>query len=154
MFWSGTWSIVEIQPSAVADDTDLIDLPQGKERATNVLGLANVVAAESKNKEAANLFLAYLGGEEAQRVQGELGAANPAFIGTGDSFIDFVPEWNLKVFVDSVDYAKAYPVSHNTAAWNALEAELLPAAFSGERPVADVAKDLAAQMDAALADEK
>lgn len=154
MFWSGTWSIVEIQQSAVSDDTDLIDLPQGKERATNVLGLANVVAADSKNKAAANLFLAYLGGEEAQRVQGEMGAANPAFIGAGDAFIDFVPEWNLKVFVDSVDYAQAYPVSHNTAAWNRLEGELLPPAFAGEKPVAEVAKDLAAQMDAALAEEK
>jgi multiple sugar transport system substrate-binding protein len=154
MFWSGTWSIVEIQASEVGADTDLIDLPSGEDRATNVLGLANVVSSESPNIDAANLFAAYLGSEEAQRVQGEMGAANPAFIGTGDSFIDFVPEWNLEVFVESVDYAKAYPVSRNTAAWNALEGELLPQAFSGERPVKDVAQELADKMDELLADER
>lgn len=154
MFWSGTWSIVEIQQSAVGADTDLIDLPRGKERATSVLGLANVVAADSKNKAAANLFLTYLGGEQAQRVEGEMGAANPAFIGAGDSFTDFVPEWNLKVFVDAVDYSRPYPVSFNTAAWNRLEGELLPPAFSGERPVAEAAAELAAKMDEALAAEQ
>jgi multiple sugar transport system substrate-binding protein len=51
------------------------------------------------------------------------------------------------------NYAVAYPVSKNTQAWNELETNLLPAAFSGEKPVADVAKDLATQMDAILAAE-
>jgi multiple sugar transport system substrate-binding protein len=153
MYWSGTWSIAEVQASDVAADTDLIDLPTGEVQATNVLGLANVISAESKNPDAAAAFAAYLGSEEAQRTQGALGAANPAFIGAGDSFIDFVPEWNLEVFVDSVDYARAYPVSRNTAEWNALEGELLAQAFSGERPVADVAKELASRMDELLAAE-
>jgi len=153
MFWSGTWSIAEVQASDVAGTTDLIDLPRGTEQANNVLGLANVISAESKNPVAAEAFAAYLGSEEAQRVQGEMGAANPAFIGAGDSFIDFVPDWNLEVFVDAVDYARAYPVSRNTAAWNALEGELLPQAFSSERPVAEVAEELATKMDELLAAE-
>lgn len=64
-----------------------------------------------------------------------------------------MPKANLQVFLDAVDYAKPLPVSANTAAWNTLETKLLPDAFTGSKPVADVTADLASQMDAALAKE-
>jgi multiple sugar transport system substrate-binding protein len=77
----------------------------------------------------------------------------PAFTGTQDAFTKSMPDAGLQVFLDAVSYAKPLPVSADTAAWNAFEAKLLPEAFSGAKPVADVTADLASQMDAALAKE-
>ena len=74
-------------------------------------------------------------------------------MGTQDAFTQSMPDANLQVFLDAVSYAKPLPISKNTAAWNALETKLLPAAFDGSQPVVEVLKDLASQMNAALAKE-
>ncbi|MFE6968106.1 ABC transporter substrate-binding protein [Isoptericola sp. NPDC057653] len=155
MFWSGNWSVAEMKDSPNKDDFGTVRLPEGPERrATVIHGLANVVAADSENKEAANAFLAYLGSEEAQRTQAEMGAANPAYTGTQQAFVDSVPSFGIDVFLQSADEMSfPYPISKNTAAWNALENELLPQAFSGDRPVEEVAKELADAMNEELAKE-
>lgn len=154
MIWTGTWSVSLFKESEFAADFDVTHLPQGKQRATVIHGLANVVAANSPNKEAALAFAAYMGSEEAQLTQATMGAANPAFIGTNGAFVDSVPGWNLQSFIDSAeDYAVAYPVSKDTQRWNEQETALLPAAFSGERPVAEVAGELATKMNEILAAE-
>ncbi len=155
MFWSGNWSVAEMKDSKHKDDFGTVRLPEGPEqRATVIHGVANVVAADSENAEAANAFLAYLGSEEAQRTQAEMGAANPAYEGTQEAFVDSVPSFGIDVFLESADeMAFPYPISKNTAAWNALENELLPQAFSGERPVDEVAKELADGMNEELAKE-
>ncbi|MGH3586908.1 MAG: ABC transporter substrate-binding protein [Pseudonocardia sp.] len=155
MFWSGNWSVAEMKDSPNKDDFGTVRLPEGPEqRATVIHGLANVVAADSENKEAANAFLAYLGSEEAQRTQAEMGAANPAYTGTQQAFVDSEPGFGIDVFLESADeMAFPYPISKNTAAWNSLENELLPQAFSGKRPVEDVAKELADAMNEELAKE-
>ncbi|MFC8597755.1 ABC transporter substrate-binding protein [Isoptericola sp. NPDC057191] len=155
MFWSGNWSVGEMKDSPNKDDFGIVRLPKGPEqRATVIHGLANVVAADSEHQEAANAFLAYLGSEEAQRTQAEMGVANPAYTGTQQAFVDSVPSFGIQVFLDSADEMSfPYPISQNTAAWNALENELLPQAFSGERPVEEVAKELADSMNEELAKE-
>jgi multiple sugar transport system substrate-binding protein len=115
--------------------------------------VSNVVSAASKNKQAAQALQVFLAGKEAQQQQGDSGAVIPAYTGTQDAFTASMPDANLQVFLDGVDYAQPLPASKNSAVWNADETELLPQAFSGERPVADVAKELADKMDAALAKE-
>ena len=136
-----------------ADSVDVLPLPQGDEQATVIHGVSNVVAAASKNKQAAQAFQVFLASEEAQLQQGEFGSIIPAFDGTQESFTASMPQANLQVFIDALAYAQPLPVSANTAAWNALESELLPQAFSGERPVDEVTAELAEEMDAALAEE-
>jgi multiple sugar transport system substrate-binding protein len=116
-------------------------------------GLANVVAKDSKNKAAAQAFQNYLAGKQAALTQAKMGAANPAFNDTQKAFVDSAP-YDLNIFeTAATDYSFPYPISKNTAAWNKLENDLLPEAFDGKRPVADVAKELAKKMNAALADE-
>ncbi len=151
MYWGGSWLRPLVGESDVAATTQAFPLPTGKEQATVIHGVSNVVASASKNKQAAQALQVFLASEEAQQQQGDLGAVIPAFTGTQQSFVDSYPTMNLQVFLDALDYAKPLPVSENTAAWNALEVELLPDAFSGDKPVSDVAKDIAEQMNAALA---
>ena len=82
-----------------------------------------------------------------------MGAGNPAFNGTQQAFVDTGP-WDLNIFEKAAaDYSFPYPISKNTAAWNKAENDLLPDAFSGKKPVEEVAKELAKQMNADLAKE-
>ncbi|KFF58574.1 hypothetical protein JF66_17610 [Cryobacterium sp. MLB-32] len=153
-FWSGTWSVAELAAASNTMDLNVAPLPQDEKQATVIHGLANVVSANSSNKSAAQAFQAYLGGEEAQTLQAEMGAANPAFIGAGQAFIDSVDHFDLQVFIDEADnYAYPFPVSKDTAAWTTIENELLPQAFSGARSVEDVANELATRMNDELAKE-
>lgn len=153
-FWSGTWSVAELAAASNTDDLDVAPLPRGEKQATVIHGLANVVSATSAHKAAAQAFQTYLGSKEAQALQAEMGAANPAFNGTQQAFIDSVPHFNLQVFLDeAANYSYPYPISKDTAAWSTIENELLPQAFSGARPVAEVAQELATRMNEALAKE-
>ena len=153
-FWSGTWSVAELAAASNTLDLNVAPLPQDEKQATVIHGLANVVSAGSENKSAAQAFQAYLGTEEAQTLQAEMGAANPAFIGAGQAFLDSVEHFDLEVFIDEADnYAYPFPVSKDTAAWSTIENELLPQAFSGTRTVEDVADELATRMNEALAAE-
>jgi len=153
MFWSGTWVNAELLGSPVKDSIALAPLPKDERSATVIHGLANVVAKSSKNKPAAVAFQTYLAGKKAAEIQAQMGAANPAYNDTQEAFVKSAP-WDLNIFLtEAKDSSFPYPISKNTAAWNKLESDLLPDAFDGKRPVAEVAKELAEKMNAALAKE-
>lgn len=153
MYWGGSWFRAALQDSTFEKDITVLPLPKDKEQATVIHGVANVVAASSKNKEAAQALQVYLASKDAQQQQGDAGSIIPAYTGTQTAFTSSMPDADLQVFLDAVDYAKPLPVSNNTAAWNALETDLLPQAFSGAQPVDQVTDELAKKMDAALAEE-
>ncbi|MET1051611.1 MAG: sugar ABC transporter substrate-binding protein [Mycetocola sp.] len=153
MYWGGSWFRSALTDTDLAADITVLPLPAGDEQATVIHGVSNVVSAASENKQAAQAFQVFLASEEAQQQQGDAGAMIPAYTDTQDAFTASMPDANLQVFLDAVDYSQPLPVSNNSAAWNALETELLPQAFSGERPVEEVATELAEKMDAALAEE-
>lgn len=153
MYQGGSWFRAALIGNKIESDVIAVPLPQGADQATVIHGVSNVVAANSKNKAAAQALQAYLASKPAQQQQGDMGAVIPAFNATQQGFVKSMPNANLQVFLDELSYAKPLPISKNTAAWNALEAKYLPDAFSGTVPVATALKELAAQMDAALAKE-
>lgn len=153
MYIGGDWARSEIADSPIAKDVQVAPLPKGVERATVIHGVSNVVAAGSKNKQAAQALQVYLASKAAQQQQGDMGAVIPAFNGTQASFAKSMPGVDLQVFLDEVAYAKPLPVSKNTAAWNALEAKYLPGVFAGSSPVDSTLQALQSDMDKALAKE-
>jgi len=153
MYWGGSWARTEIADAPVAKDVTVVPLPVGTQQATVIHGVSNVVAASSKNQQAAQTLQVFLAGKEAQQQQGDMGAVIPAFTGTQQAFASSMKGVDLSVFLDAVSYAKPFPVSKNSAAWNALETSMLPDAFDGSKPVAEVAGDLATKMNALLAKE-
>lgn len=153
MYWGGSWFRSALLDSEFADDITVLPLPIGEEQATVIHGVANVVAANTDNLQAAQALQVFLASEQAQRQQGDSGAVIPAFSGTQGAFVESMPQADLQVFLDAVDYSQPLPVSNNSGVWNAYETEMLPQAFSGERPVAEVTEELAEKMDAALAEE-
>ena len=150
MLWSGSWSRTAVADSEFADVINVAALPHDEEQATVIHGVSNVVAASGKNKQAAQALQVFLASKEAQQQQGDMGAVIPAFTGTQQAFVDSAPNVNLQVFVDATEYARPYPVSANTAEWNAFETELLPDAFSGTVTVEEAAKSLAEKMNTVL----
>ncbi|MFP7762017.1 ABC transporter substrate-binding protein [Marisediminicola sp. LYQ134] len=153
MYWGGSWFRSALTDTALAEDVTVLPLPTGEQQATVIHGVANVVPSASENKQAAQALQVFLASEDAQQAQGDAGAVIPAFTDTQQAFTSSLPDANLGVFLDAVDYSMPLPVSNNSAAWNALETDLLPQAFSGQRPVADVATELSESMDSALAEE-
>ncbi|MCY1693426.1 ABC transporter substrate-binding protein [Curtobacterium sp. SL109] len=153
MYQGGSWFRSALIGTDIEKDVVAYPLPKGKEQATVIHGVSNVVAEASKNKGAAQALQAYMASKPAQQQQGDMGAIIPAYTGTQDAFTKTMPDADLQVFLDAVKYAKPLPVSKNTAAWNTLETNLLPSAFDGSKPVDQVAKELATKMDAALAKE-
>ncbi|MBT0769168.1 sugar ABC transporter substrate-binding protein [Kineosporia sp. J2-2] len=151
MYWGGSWFRSALSGTDIEDSITVLPLPRGARQATVIHGVANLVAANSRNKQAAHTLQAYLSGAQAQQQLGEAGSVIPAYDGTQRTFAESMPDANLQVFLDAVDYAVPLPVSADTAAWNTLETQLLPDAFSGAKPVAEVTADLASQMDAVLA---
>jgi multiple sugar transport system substrate-binding protein len=153
MYQGGDWARSEIAASPVAKDVQVAPLPKGVKRATVIHGVSNVVAANSKHKQAAQALQVYLASKAAQLQQGNLGAVIPAFNGTQTAFASSMSGVNLQVFLDEVKYSVPLPSSKNTAAWNTFETNLLPQAFSGQQPVDTVLKQLTTQMNGALAKE-
>ncbi|MGW9269109.1 extracellular solute-binding protein [Microbacterium sp. NPDC055599] len=133
---------------------DVTVLPQGAERATVINGIQNVGFAGTKHPEELKKFLLFLGGKEAAEIQAATGAVIPAYEGTQQAWVDSMPELNVQAFIEQVPDGVVYPVSADTAAWNALEDDYLPAAWNGTEPVEDVADRLATAMNDVLAKER
>ncbi len=154
MYQGGSWFRSALTGTDLEKDVVVYPLPTGKKQATVIHGVSNVVAEGSKDKAAAQALQVYLASKDAQQQQGDMGAIIPAYEGTQDAFTKTMPDADLQVFLDAVDYAEPLPVSKNTAAWNTLETNMLPGAFDGSTPVDEVAEQLAQKMDAALAKEQ
>lgn len=85
---------------------------------------------------------------------GSEGVVMPAYTGTAQQWVDANPTMDLgKALAAATTYAVPYPVSKRTAAWQALEAEHINAALTGEQPVDVAMKALASAMDEKLAAE-
>ncbi len=153
MYWGGSWDVAEFSTNEYTKDkVDVAPLPKGKQQATIIHGLANVVSAKSTHTAQAWEFVKFLGTKEAAEILGKHGPI-PAYNGTQGNWLQAHPQYHLQVFLDGLAYAVPYPVSKNTAAWQELETKYLTPAWNGQVDVAKAANDLAMAMNEALAKE-
>ncbi|MBO1332166.1 sugar ABC transporter substrate-binding protein [Streptomyces sp. VRA16 Mangrove soil] len=138
---------------AIKDHGGVTVLPKGRERATVIHGLANVISAKSRNKQAAWKFVDFMARRPAAEIQAKGGVTISSYEGTQDAWMKSMPEFDLKHFIDMLDYAVPYPSSRNTAVWEDQEYLLLGAPFSGKGGIEQAARTLARQMDRALDEE-
>jgi multiple sugar transport system substrate-binding protein len=154
MFWGGSWDSIEFENNAGTKQwADVTGLPAGVKKATVIHGLANVVYGHTKHPAEATKFEQFLGSREAALTEAQTGTVIPAYNGTQAPWVKAHPQFDVQAFLDEIPNSVPLPVSGNTAAWNTLEANLLPKAWNGKESVAAVSKDLADQMNAALAKE-
>ncbi|MFC1411502.1 sugar ABC transporter substrate-binding protein [Streptacidiphilus sp. N1-12] len=153
MYWGGSWDAAEFGGNSYTKDkVDVAPLPTGAKQATVIHGVANVVSAKSAHSDQAWQFVRFLGSEQAADILGRMGPI-PAYRGTQSAWVAAHPQFKLQTFLDEIPYAVPYPVSKNTAAWNEDELTYLTKAWNGEESVDRAAKDLAAAMNAKLAEE-
>ncbi|CAM4242468.1 sugar ABC transporter substrate-binding protein [Bacillus manliponensis] len=139
MVFDGPWMVPEYRKNA---DLNVAVMPQGKERAVTMHGLANVVAAKTTHPDAAWTFVKYLGSKEAANVFAETGTVIPAFNGTQGAWVQSVPELNLKAYIEGVDYSYPLPsVKHTSALWEQ-ETKVLKRVWGEEITVEEATKEL------------
>ncbi len=93
----------------------------GDGRASISNSVSYATAAKGKNKELAMDFLEFLGSEEAQKIQGESGAAIPAYNGLEDawvqSFADKGYELTLENLIGEFEYSVKYVNNPSRPSW-------------------------------------
>ena len=151
----GSWMLSAFKQSDFfIQNCDMVMLPSGPaDRATIYNGLAWSAAANTPYQEEAWRLLEYFSREDVQTKLSVLGVAISAYNGTAAPFVASFPEFNAIDYVDQLRYAVMRPWSINQLLWEDMSIRLLNDAWAGTRPVADVAREIAQQMNAMLAAE-
>lgn len=113
MFLEGDWNIMSEMKNypEMQGKWDVAVLPSSPDggRATISNGLCYATSANNQNSEVVLDFLRFLGSEEGQRIQGESGAAIPAYEGLEETWItafdQFDYDLNLEAFIEMFDYS-------------------------------------------------
>jgi len=142
-FRAGTYAQAEA-------NIDVAPLPQGKERATAIHGLANVIWAGGESPGAALEWVKFLAGEEGETILGQSGATIPAYSGLSQAWLDANPDMNLQVFIDAVDYSRAVEDPPVGFQWQIAIQEVVIKGWNGEIPVEEIGPQAAAAADAVL----
>ena len=152
MFQNGSWAAIAYAENPdLAEKVNVAPLPAGTEGNQSVIhGIGNVANAKSAHLDLAKEFVAFASGEQAAEIQAESGTVIPAFVGSQQAWVDALPQYDLQVYIDALETAVPYPVSKNTAAWTALESEILSQVWAGAISPEDGLKQLADEMQAAL----
>ena len=144
MFFEGNWNILsEMQnyPN-MQGKWDVAVLPKcpdpasGDGRATISNGLCYATSPTGKNLEIVKDVLRFFGSEEGQRVQGESGAAIPAYEGLEQTWVDVFDQFdyrlNVECFVDMFDYSVQSVNNAYRSVWKPEVTENLLKIYSGQ----------------------
>jgi multiple sugar transport system substrate-binding protein len=147
MMFDGPWMVPEYKQNP---DLDVAVVPKGKHRAVAIHGLSNVIAANTKHKDAAWKFVQFLGSKEAAEVFAKTGTVIPAYNGTQEAWIQAVPTLNLQAYIDGVEYSVPLPSVKSTGEIWQYEIDVLKKAWSEEESVEDAVKELTKKANEAL----
>lgn len=147
MMFDGPWMVPEYKQNP---DLDVAVVPKGKQRAVAIHGLSNVIAANTKHKDAAWKFVQFLGSKEAAEVFAKTGTVIPAYNGTQEAWIQAVPTLNLQAYIDGVEYSVPLPSVKSTGEIWQYETDVLKKAWSEEESVEDAVKELTKKANEAL----
>ena len=144
MFLEGNWNLLAEMnnyPDMVGK-WDIAVLPMcpdpasGDGRATISNGLCYSTAARGKNLEIVKDVLKFFGSEEAQRIQGESGAAIPAYLGLEETwknaFQQFDYQLNIDICFDQFDYCVQNVNNAARPKWKSPVSDQLLKIYSGE----------------------
>lgn len=148
MHFAGSWMLTEYQ--SIEDlNFDVAELPMGKERAAICSGMAFSVAANTAHPEEAKKLAAYLGSEEAQKIEAESGVAIPAYSGTQTPWVDQFKDIDASVFVKVEEYGHTSTGLENSASEApAILAEYMTQVFALELPVEEGMKIITEKINA------
>ncbi len=156
MTFQGSWMIPDMASNDfIKENCDIAPLPKGPNGTKSISnGLGWAASAQGEHTEEAWQLIEYLGSKEAQQKQAELGVTMAAYEGVSDAWKNSHPEFNMQAYLDMLDDAQAYPSSKNTQVWYQVLMERMVDGFSGAKPMDQVCKDFAVEMNQFLAEEQ
>ena len=111
------------------------DPASGDGRATISNGLCYATSATGKNLEIVKDVLKFMGSEEGQRIQGESGAAIPAYEGLEETWVKVFEQFDYVLdvgkFVDMFDYAVQSVNNAHRPVWKTQVTDALLKIYSG-----------------------
>lgn len=128
-------------------------LPQSTQRASVVHGLANVVWVDTPNQPAALEWVKFLASEEAERVLGQTATVIPAYEGLQEEWVASVPELDLQIFLDALEYSFPLPAAPTGPEWRNRIEETLIEGWSGNIPAEDISDIAAERANEVLGDQ-
>ncbi len=138
MFLEGNWNIMsemDNYPNMIGK-WDVQVLPKGDGRATISNGLCYATSPTGKNFEVVKDVLRFFGSEEGQRVQGESGAAIPAYIGLEDTWVKVFDKYdyrlNVECFTDMFEYSVQSVNNKYRPTWKTQVTDNLLKIYSGQ----------------------
>ncbi len=131
----GKWDLAKLPKCAdPVEDSESLDQDG---RATMSNGLCYSTAAHGKKRDIALDVIKFFGTEEAQRIQGENGAAIPAYIGCEESwraaFDSYDEKLNLDVIFEQFDYAVQAIYNSASPKWKSLVLDELTDVYAGKQ---------------------
>ena len=131
----GKWDLAKLPKCAgPVEDSESLDQDG---RATMSNGLCYSTAAHGKKRDIALDVIKFFGTEEAQRIQGENGAAIPAYIGCEESwraaFDSYDEKLNLDVIFEQFDYAVQAIYNSASPKWKSLVMDELTDVYAGKQ---------------------
>ena len=151
MYLEGNWNLPQLMENypEMRGKWDLAKLPKCADpiedgesldqdgRATMSNGLCYSTAAHGKKRDIALDVIKFFGTEEAQRIQGENGAAIPAYIGCEESwraaFDSYDEKLNLDVIFEQFDYAVQAVFNSASPKWKSLVLDELTNVYAGKQ---------------------
>ncbi len=143
MFFEGSWNLLPelINYPDMVGKWDIAPLPKcpnpasGDGTGTISNGLCYATAANGKNLEIVKDVLRFFGSEEGQRIQGESGAAIPAYIGQEESwttqFMNYDYLIDTQVCYDQFDTAVQYINNASRRKWKSNVADEMVKVYNG-----------------------
>ena len=165
MFLEGNWNILSEMQNypEMQGKWDVAVLPKcpdpasGDGRATISNGLCYATAAEGKNLDIVKDVLKFFGSEEGQRIQGESGAAIPAYIGLEQTWVDVFDQFdyrlNVECFVDMFDYSVQSVNNASRPVWKPEVTDALLKIYSGQLTVDEGLQEMQDAINTAAEEE-
>ncbi len=165
MFFEGNWNLLNemLNYPDMQGKWDVAVLPKcpnpqsGDGRATISNGLSYATSARGKNREIALDVLRFFGSEEGQRIQGESGAAIPAYNGLEDTWIGVFDQFDFKLnvqkCVDMFEYGVQSVNNAYRSVWKSKVNDELLRIYSGKVSLEEGLAHMQEYVDTAAQDD-
>ncbi|QHQ61732.1 extracellular solute-binding protein [Anaerocolumna sedimenticola] len=158
MITQGSWMLADLcNNDYVKANCDVAVLPKDAatgRRASIYNGLGWAAAANTDKPDQAWSLIEYMGSQEAQQKQSDLGIVISAYEGTVSNWTKAYPDFNTQAYLDMMGDLVIRPYSKTTVTWENMISEKLVDAWTGKKSVEDVCKDITTEMNATLAEEQ
>ena len=156
MTTQGSWMLSSFKDNEyISQNCDCVELPMDAESGRRVSiynGLGWAASADTDNPDEAWQLIEYLGSEEAQLKQAELGVTMSAYENTSEAWAQSA-DFNLQAYLNMMDDMVIRPYSRETVTWENAVNEELKKGWTQEVSMEEACLNAAEVMNETLAEE-